>query len=108
MNEQQINKFTELANKVSELPHGALASGRLASKMNDRFQDQKWYVKLWRFRWYLKIPFDTVRNYFANRKIYKDSIYVAYSLAIGDAQYRMNWLYTLQETTEHLENKRKK
>jgi hypothetical protein len=32
----------------------------------------------------------------------------AYSLAIGDAQYKMKWLYTLQEAREKLAKKRKK
>jgi phenolic acid decarboxylase len=73
----------------------------------DRFQDQPWYVKLWRFRWYLKIPFDTITYRFKSR--FTDGEWKkAYSLAIGDAQYKMKWFYTLDEAREKLSKKRKK
>ena len=75
--------------------------------MKDRFQNQRWYVKLWRFRWYLKIPFDTITYRFKSK--FTDGEWKkAYSLAIGDAQYKMKWIYTLQEAKKLLENKRKK
>ena len=76
--------------------------------IKNRFQDQPWYVKLWRYRWYLKVPFDTVRIYFANKKFVEDKLYFAYSLAMGEAHIKMNWLYTMDEAMKVLENKRKK
>jgi len=103
MNENQKSKFTELVNKTTKLPHGALAS-----RMSNRFQDQVWYVKLWRYRWYLKVPFDAVRIYFANKKLCDKNFYFAYSLAMGEAHIKMNWLYTMDETMKVLQNKRKK
>lgn len=45
MNEKQQNKFLQLVNKISKPPHGALAS-----KMSNRFQEQPWHIKLWRYR----------------------------------------------------------
>ena len=75
--------------------------------MKDRFQNQPWYIKLWRLRWYLKIPFHTITYRFKSK--FTDGEWKkAYSLAIGDAQYKMKWIYTLQEATKILENKRKK
>lgn len=103
MNEKQKNKFTELLSKVKNPPHGALAS-----RMSNRFQDQVWYVKLWRYRWYLKVPLDTLRIYFANKKLVDNNLYFAYSLAMSEAHIKMNWLYTMDEAMKVLENKRKK
>ena len=102
MNENQQNKFKQLMNKVKEPPHGGLATTK-----SNRFQDQPWYIKLWRLRWYLKIPLDTIVYRFNSR--FTDGEWKkAYSLAIGNAQYKMKWIYTLQEATKILENKRKK
>jgi hypothetical protein len=103
MNENQQNKFEQLMNKVKEPPHGGLATIK-----SNRFQDQSWYVKLWRYRWYLKVPFDAVRIYFVNKKICDRDFYFAYSLAMGEAHYKMKWLYTMEEAMELLKNKRKK
>lgn len=103
MNEKQQKKFLQLLNKTKEPPHGGLAT-----KMSNRFQDQPWYVKLWRYRWYLKVPFDAVRIYFANKKLCDKNLYFAYSLAMGEAHIKMNWLYTMDEAMKVLENKRKK
>lgn len=102
MNENQKNKFEELLNKISEPPHGALAT-----RKSHRFQDQPWYVKLWRYRWYLRVPYDTLRIYF-NHKMAADELGHAYSVAMGEAHYRMNWLYSMEEAMKVLENKRKK
>jgi hypothetical protein len=75
--------------------------------MTNRFQDQPWHIKLWRFRWYLKIPLDAIRYRYKSR--FSDGEWKkAYSLAIGDAQYKMKWLYTLEEAREKLAKKRKK
>jgi len=103
MTPKQRKKFKELINKVSSPPHGGLTA-----RMSNRFQDQKWYVKLWRYRWYLRVPYDTLRIYIKNRKTHKDEFYVAYSIAMGEAHYRMNWLYSMEEAMKVLENKRKK
>jgi hypothetical protein len=102
MNEKQRNKFLKLVEKVSEPPHGCLAT-----KMSDRFQDQPWCVKLWRYRWYFRVPYDTLRIYF-NSKMANKELGLAYSIALGEAHYRMNWLYSMEEAMRVLENKRKK
>jgi hypothetical protein len=76
--------------------------------VKDRFQDQPWYIKLWRLRWYIPVSYQTVRIYLANRKKIDKDLYFAYSLAMGEAHYKMKWLYSLEEAMKLLENKRKK
>lgn len=61
-----------------------------------RFQNQPWYIKLWRYRWYLKIPFGTI-HYRFNSDLCDREWRKAYSMAIGDAHLRMKWFYTMQE-----------
>ena len=74
---------------------------------SDLFQDQPWYIKLWRYRHYLSIPYYTV-IYRYRSKIAEKNWKYAYSIAIGDAQIKMRWVYTLQEVKEYLESKREK
>lgn len=72
-----------------------------------RFQDSPWYIKLWRYRWYALIPFKAVYFRFCPWvwNSGSDRVHVtefstwgeAWSIAVGDAQGRMNWLYTLEE-----------
>jgi hypothetical protein len=76
--------------------------------MSNRFQDQPWYIKLWRYRWYLSIPFRMIRIYLANTKKLDNDLYFAYSLAMGEAHYKMKWFYTVEEAIKILENKNKK
>lgn len=73
--------------------------------MKDRFQDQPWYIKLWRYRHYLRIPYSTI-IYRYRSKIAEKNWKLAYDLSVGDAQIKMNWLYTLDEVKETLESKR--
>lgn len=65
-------------------------------KKDDRFQNQPWYIKLWRYRWYLKIPFGTIRYRF-NSSLCDREWRKAYSMAIGDAQLKMKWYHTIEE-----------
>ena len=102
MNEKQQKNFLQLLNKVSSPPHGGIAT-----KTSNRFQDQVWYVKLWRYRHYLMVPYHTLRIYF-NHKFQADELGHAYSIAMGEAHYKMNWLYSMEEAMKVLENKRKK
>ncbi len=77
----------------------------MVDKMTDRFQDQPWYIKLWRYRHYLRIPYSTI-IYRYRSKIAEKNWKLAYDLSVGDAQIKMNWLYTLDEVKETLESKR--
>ena len=74
-------------------------------QISDLFQDQPWYIKLWRYRHYLRIPYSTI-IYRYRSKIAEKNWKYAYSIAIGDAQLKMRWIYSLQEVKETLESKR--
>ena len=54
----------------------------------NRYQHQKWYVKLWRRRHYLRIPGIAFNIWRAGER-WK----FAWSIAIGLVQVDMNWLY---------------
>lgn len=81
-----------------------------------RFQDCNWLVKLYRYRWYLLIPFEwsitRVRYHFSKYKNDSDdALYTGknlLSLLIGIAQYKMNWYYTSEEVFERFDIKRNK
>lgn len=61
----------------------------------DRFQNQKWYVKLWRYRMYFLIPIYSVKFYL--NKEWSNSFRNSYNLAKGIVQSDMNWVYTTEE-----------
>ena len=74
----------------------------------DRYQYQPWHIKLWRRRWYMKIPLDAIRIWIANRNK-KDGLSTfnfALALAIGEAQYKMNWLYDFNEAFPNYEREK--
>ena len=79
----------------------------MVDRMTDRFQDQPWYIKLWRYRHYLRIPYSTI-IYRYRSKIAEKNWKFAYDLAVGDAQIKMDWLYTLDEVMASLAENRKK
>ncbi len=67
-----------------------------------RFQECSGIVKLWRYRWYLLIPFKWVYyklrdNSINNRLLWR--------LLVGTAQIKMHWYYTSEEVFEKLKNK---
>ena len=77
-----------------------------AERKADRYQYQPWYVKLWRRRHYISIPLSTWRMYWASqaesesravRHTRQLSWRNAWSIAIGLAQVKMNWLHDWSE-----------
>jgi hypothetical protein len=71
-----------------------------------RFQDQNWMIKLWRYRHYLNIPYSTVKYRYFSRMADGNWRY-AYDIAVGNAQFKMKWWYTLAETNKFLNEKNK-
>lgn len=74
-----------------------------------RYQFQPWYVKLWRRRHYLSVPFNTLRIYLKN--INRDSDYSLsdiWGIEIGLADMRMEWWHTSEEVLDELKNRREK
>lgn len=77
-----------------------------------RYQDCPWYVRLWRRRWYLCIPWWTW-NFKGGEWVNPDtgelakedpytSWHLAWKLAIGTAQGKMEWYYTWEEVKASL------
>jgi hypothetical protein len=58
-----------------------------------RFQDSPWYVKLWRYRYYIPIPYSAVRTYILDGKALDLSFANAWGIAVGMAQVKMHWYY---------------
>jgi hypothetical protein len=67
----------------------------------DRYQFQPWYIKLWRRRYYLKIPFNAISIWIRGKERFR----FAWSISIGLAQCKMNWLYDWEEVRGRLKEK---
>ena len=76
-------------------------------QVSNLFQEQPWYIKLWRYRHYLRIPYSTIIYRYRSKIEYKNWKY-ALNIAIGDAQIKMKWFYTLEEVNERLKGKKEK
>jgi len=81
-----------------------------------RFQECPWYIQVWRYRWYLLIPWWTVQNKLTpwreeDGSLAKEEPWntwrVSLSLAIGTAQGKMKWYYTLEEVMKSLDKRTK-
>lgn len=79
-------------------------------KKEVRFQECNWLVKLWRYRWYVPIPFKwtwlIVRGFISpikNNMTPKE----LYGIMIGEAQCSMKWYYTQEEVQEKIAIHRK-
>jgi len=75
-----------------------------------RYQEQPWYIRVWRRRWYLLIPYNTLHWYKSTTKeTIKDMdvtrLSFCYDMAIADAQIKMEWWYTMEEVMDHLKDK---
>jgi len=78
---------------------------------DNRYQNQPWYVRLWRRRHYLRVPFDFLRYQLRSNQA-KDAFFgdcapgerrrFNWGLAIGCAQVRMNWVYDWEEIRRDL------
>lgn len=61
---------------------------------DDRYQHQPWYIKLWRRRYYLLVPYKVLRSKIRNTH---EPWKVLWSIHIGLAQCAMKWTYTMDE-----------
>ena len=80
-----------------------------------RFQESNILVKIFRYRWYLIVPFKWLwYNYVSDFNIYDDDDgkpvaikgNMLWHLLIGDAQSKMNWTYTSEEILDIIKKKR--
>ena len=70
----------------------------------DRFQYQPWYIKLWRYRWYLLIPLDIFIMWLYDRTRKPPdrshfSLQNYSDIAISSAQIKMKWVYDFEDLT---------
>lgn len=68
---------------------------------SDRYQHQSWYIKIWRRRYYFKIPFAALKMWLKSNEKFK----FCWRLAVGCAQADMKWYYTMEEVFERLDKK---
>jgi len=73
-------------------------------RLANRYQNQPWYIKLWRRRWYLPIPYRAVRIYLRTSRD-DMSWRNCWGLAKGLAQGPMEWWYTMDEVRDYLGDK---
>jgi len=69
-----------------------------------RFQDSNKLEQIWRYRYYLKIPFFWCYYITNNADISKRTLW---GLLKGIEQSNMNWMYTMDEVSDHFKEKYK-
>ena len=81
--------------------------------MDDRYQNQSWYIRLWRRRYYILVPFVAFRMWYGllwTRKVPLPqddySFDLCWKLAKGLAQGKMKWYYTMDEVKERWKKRR--
>ena len=93
---------------------------------NKRFQECNWVEKLWRYRWYLLIPFQYIwYSYIKPMRVpetaYDDELCMTtttgeedlpkvkelWCILIGDSQIKMNWVWTSDEVFSRIKDKPK-
>jgi len=61
----------------------------------NRYQNQPWYIKLWRRRHYLSVPYDAYQSWRAWKG--DETFRTCWGVSIGMAQARMKWFFTIEE-----------
>lgn len=64
-------------------------------RLANRYQNQPWYIKLWRRRWYLLRPYWAIKWWLADKDLWLRD---AWSIACGWSHHEMEWWYTWEET----------
>jgi hypothetical protein len=66
--------------------------------VDDRFQNQPWYVRLWRRRILLRVPHRAVETWRYARAMGKPMRFKnCWGFELGSAHHRMKWYYTADE-----------
>lgn len=76
------------------------------SDEKDRFQNQPWYIRLWRRRYYFNVPFDAISNWWRTRKVpaLNFGFGNCWSIAVGTSHFKMKWYYTSDELKEKMKD----
>jgi len=71
-----------------------------------RFQECNWLVKLWRYRFYILIPFKFIYwRYIFNTAKTDLTKKQFWGILIGEAQIDMHWHYTSEEVFDSIREK---
>jgi hypothetical protein len=72
-------------------------------RLDNRYQCQPWYIKLWRMRWHLMVPVWFLRRvglkWSDGTVLYPKFVW---SLARGTAHWKMEYWYTMEEVEERI------
>ena len=86
-------------------------------ELDKRYQNQPWYTKLWRRRWYLMIPIWALRDWENQWMGWSEETQdwdipgervkfsLAWRLALGHAQGKMEWWFTMEECNLNMREK---
>lgn len=78
-------------------------------KDKKRFQECNKIIQLWRYRWYLFIPFIFIYKIFIikikKNKLVKKNLKILWHITISDIQKYMNWWYTSEEVFSKIKKK---
>jgi hypothetical protein len=69
--------------------------------MDNRYQNQPWYIKVWRCRYYIPIPFRAIL-FWLRCTDDECSFNLCWSIEVGMAQYHMKYYYTIEEVEDRL------
>jgi hypothetical protein len=85
-----------------------------------RFQECNKIEKLWRYRWYLTIPFLVLFYLIFPLRVYEDeevdgklvhtdnytvpNLKMLWRICVGTMQIKMNWTYTMEEVMDNLKD----
>jgi len=82
------------------------------TKPDDRYQHQPWYIRVWRCRYYLLVPWHAYKYQKGSwidentEELAKEDPYISWrlgwKLAIGQAQGYMKYYYTWDEVKQRL------
>lgn len=70
-----------------------------------RFQECNWLVKLWRYRFYIPIPFKFVYHMLFTDMDGELTYKQFWGVLIGESQLDMNWYHTSEEVFNNIQNK---
>lgn len=70
--------------------------------MPNRYQNQPWYIRLWRRRWYLVIPYSAITSWWSQLCTHDPITFKhCWGIAIGLTHMQMKWYYTSEEVFEY-------
>jgi len=74
----------------------------MALDLNNRFQHQPWYIRLWRRRHLIPVPFLALRGWIRCWGLPDNEFRIMWRIAMGDACFKMQWFYTQEEVMNQL------